>query len=395
VIAISRSLQNEPAPPIARGHYTSEKSHLSRVWRSPYVLLTLAVLFWSGNFIVGRATAGIVRPVALAFWRWTIGLVLVASLGAPYMRREWRALVKHWPVLLVLGGLGIAAFNTLVYVGLQTTTAVNALLLQSAMPVIILAATFLIYGERASVRQALGVAISVSGIIVISAKGDLRALSSLTFSPGDLWVLRAVLAYALYSVLLRKRPVLHPLSFLAAIFSIGAAMLLPLYVHEHMTMAQVQPILPAYLAIAYVGIFPGFLSYLLYNRGVELAGANTAGHAPDDDFRERPGHPAPRRTIRYVRSRQRGSYRRRVGVGDDPASLALPRQIGLTRSSAARRFRPRWVTCDVVGSSAPKTKRLWPRNEQLFATLRIGGCPSPSHQPEAAHWDASFGGDGA
>ena len=91
-------------------------------------------------------------------------------------------------------------------------------------------------------------------------------------------MLAAVGTYALYSALLRKRPAVHPLSFLAATFAIGALVLLPLYVHEHTSVAQVHPVLPAYLAIGYVAIFPGFLSYLLYNRGVALAGANTAGH---------------------------------------------------------------------------------------------------------------------
>jgi drug/metabolite transporter (DMT)-like permease len=249
-----------------------------RIWCSPYVLLILAVLFWSGNFVVGRATAGIVPPVALAFWRWTIGFVLVMSFGVRHIRRDWTTLTRQWRMLLVLGGLGIAAFNTLVYLGLQTTSAVNALLLQSAMPVVILATTFLLYRERPRVLQMLGVLVSIIGVFVIATKGNWQALAQLRFNTGDLWVLAAVGAYALYSALLRERPAVSPLSFLAATFAIGVLMLLPLYIHEHMTIAHVQPALMSYLAIAYVSVFPGFLSYLLYNRGVELAGANTAGH---------------------------------------------------------------------------------------------------------------------
>jgi drug/metabolite transporter (DMT)-like permease len=251
---------------------------ISRLWGSPYSLLILAVLFWSGNFIVGRAVVGIVPPVALAFWRWTFGLVLVLCFGMSHIRRDAGVIAASWRMLLLLAMLGISAFNTLIYFGLQTTTAVNALLLQSAMPIVILAATYLLYGERPGLSQFAGVLLSLAGIAVIASKGDWQALASLSFNFGDIWVLSAVGAYAFYSALLRKRPSVHPLSFLAATFSLGALMLLPLYVREHLLVAQVQPVASAYLAIAYVAAFPGFLSYLLYNRGVELAGANKAGH---------------------------------------------------------------------------------------------------------------------
>jgi drug/metabolite transporter (DMT)-like permease len=154
------------------------------------------------------------------------------------------------------------------------------------MPVIILAATFLLYRERPRALQVLGVLVSVIGVFVIATKGSWRAFIQLTFNTGDLWVLAAVGAYALYSALLRKRPAVSPLSFLAATFGIGVLILLPLYIHEHLTIAHVQPTLVSYLAIAYVSVFPGFLSYLIYNR-------RRAGrcehcrplHAPDADLR--------------------------------------------------------------------------------------------------------------
>ena len=114
-------------------------------WNMPYLLLTLAVLFWSGNFIVGRAVAGDVPPVTLAFWRWTIGLVFILALGHRQLRADLPVLLRAWPVVILLSGLGIAVFNTLVYFGLQSTTAVNGLLLQSAMPLIILLFSFLLF----------------------------------------------------------------------------------------------------------------------------------------------------------------------------------------------------------------------------------------------------------
>jgi len=250
----------------------------SRVWSAPYILLMLAVLFWSGNFIVGRAATDVVPPVALAFWRWTAGLVIVSAIGWRHVARDFDKLRSSWPILLVLAALGISVFNTFVYIGLHSTTALNALLLQSAMPIVILVLTFLLFGERPGFAPSVGVVVSMAGVATIASAGDWGTLASLSFNAGDLWVLAAVGAYALYSVLLRKRPDVHPLSFVVATFALGALMLLPAYIYEHFVAGPLRPSLSAYLVIAYVAVFPGVLSYLFFNRGVELAGANRAGH---------------------------------------------------------------------------------------------------------------------
>jgi drug/metabolite transporter (DMT)-like permease len=251
---------------------------LRTLWSAPYILLTLAVLFWSGNFIVGRAVSDLVPPVALAFWRWTAGLVIVLAFGWRHVIADLHKLKASWPILVILAALGIATFNTFVYLGLHTTTALNAVLLQSAMPIVIIVMTFVFFGERPGFAPAVGVAVSMAGVATIASAGDWSALASLTINRGDLWVLAAVGAYALYSVLLRKRPDVHPLSFLAATFALGALMLVPLLVYEHFAIKPLEPSVTAFLAIAYVAVFPAVLSYLFFNRGVELAGANAAGH---------------------------------------------------------------------------------------------------------------------
>src|SRR5260221_7718689 len=105
-----------------------------RVWRAPYLLLTLAALFWSGNFVVGRALHAELPPIALAFWRWAIAFLLVLGPALPRLRRDWPVLRRHWLVVLALSAFGVAGFNSLIYLGLQSTTALNALLLQSTMP---------------------------------------------------------------------------------------------------------------------------------------------------------------------------------------------------------------------------------------------------------------------
>jgi drug/metabolite transporter (DMT)-like permease len=249
----------------------------ARLWRSPYVLLVLTPLFWSGNFIVGRAVHASVPPIALSFWRWFGALILVIGVAVPHLRRDGPVLVRHWRMMLVLSALGIAAFNTFVYLGLQTTTAINALLLQSAMPMVILASSFALFGERATPAQLVALLLSVAGVVTIVTHGEPLALSELRFNGGDAWVLAAVVAYAIYSALLRRRPQVHALSFLAGTFLVGTAILLPFYLGE-IASGRTAPLEPAtFLAIAYVAVFPSLLAYLFYNRGVELIGANRAG----------------------------------------------------------------------------------------------------------------------
>ncbi len=240
-------------------------------------MLTLAVLFWSGNFILGRAIRTDIPPIALAFWRWAIASLLVLGPSLPHMRRDWSTIKRHVPILLVLSGTGVAAFNTLVYTGLQFTVAVNAFLMQTMMPVFIVLMSFVLFRERIGKWPLVGVLGCLLGAVTIIVQGDVRVIRTLALNPGDLLIFLAVISYAAYTVLLRQRPPLHPLSFLAVTFITGTVMLLPIYLWESLTMRPVQWNAITLLSFLYVGIFPSIISYLCYNRGVDLIGANRAG----------------------------------------------------------------------------------------------------------------------
>lgn len=247
------------------------------VWRQPYLLLVLTTLFWSGNFVLGRAVHAAVPPVALAFWRWAGGFLIVLPFAWPYLARDLTIARRHWRFVLLLSALGVASFNTLVYLGLGRTTAINGLLIQSFMPLAIIAASLALFGERINRWQAIGLALSLAGIVAIVARGEPAALAALEVNLGDLLIVLAVLAYALYTALLRRRPVVHPLSFLAVTFALGALILAPLHVIEHWSGNTLSLDATTLGAIGYVALFPSVLAYLCYNRGVELIGANRAG----------------------------------------------------------------------------------------------------------------------
>lgn len=243
----------------------------------PYILLSLAVLFWAGNFILGRAFHSDIPPVALAFWRWAVASLLITGPALKHLRNDRKDILQHWPAVLLLAFLGIACFNTFAYTGLQYTQAINAFLIQSLMPVLIVLLSFMVFRERIYTLQAIGVMISLCGAATIIAQGDLRVFLSLEFNRGDLFVGAAILCYAGYSALLRMRPKVHPLSFIAATFWIGTVILLPLYLWESATVRTMPLELSVLLVIGYVAIFPSIVSYLCFNRGVEVLGANRAG----------------------------------------------------------------------------------------------------------------------
>ncbi len=251
---------------------------VGRITDWPYLLLFLTITFWSGNAIVGRAVSGHVPPVGLAFWRWTVAGLIVLAVAWPRLRTEWPVLRSHWPMVLLLSFLGITVFNTFLYIGLQHTQAINALLMQTAMPVMIILWTVVVFRERVRIRQAAGLLISLAGATTIISRGDPMVLVGLQWNVGDLWVLSAVACYAGYTALLRMRPQVSAPVFLAATFLAGAVMLAPLYVWESVVQGRAMPWdTTAVAAIAYVAVFPSILAYACFNRGVALVGAPTAG----------------------------------------------------------------------------------------------------------------------
>ena len=252
---------------------------MNRFWHSAITLLALTNLLWAGNFIVGRAVAGEVPPLVLAWWRWTGAFLVAFGFAWSHLRRDWPVLVGHAPVLLLLAATGIASFNTMTYIGLQYTTAVNALLLQSVMPVVILLWAFALYRERPGPFQTLGVLISLLGVAAIAGRGSPGELMRLSFNRGDAWVMGAVVIYALYAVLLRRRPRVHPVSLLVVLMGIGSLLMLPFYLFEANAGAVIRGGWPSYAAIAYTAVLPSFVSYMFFNRGVELIGAGRAGQS--------------------------------------------------------------------------------------------------------------------
>jgi len=244
---------------------------------APYVLMLVPGLVWAGNAIVARAAAAEVPPLGLAFWRWLLAALIVAPLALPHVRRDAHVMYNHWPMLILLSAIGIAFFNAALYIAAHTTTAINITMMQASLPVLVVLASYLIFGDTITPAQALGIALSLTGALMLITHGDLHVLTGLEFDVGDLWMLAACLLYALYTALLRLRPQVHPLSFLFATFLIGALLLSPFYVAETLHGHPMPLSANALLAIAYVAIFASAVGYFAFNRAVEVLGANTAG----------------------------------------------------------------------------------------------------------------------
>lgn len=246
-----------------------------------YLLLILASLFWAGNFIVARAIHSEIAPLPLALARWVLALLLLMPFTIKAVWEQRKLILQHWKILTLLGTLGVGSFNTLVYFGVKYTTANNAILMNSMIPILIMliAAVFL---KQVIARLAmLGVFLSMVGVFVIVSHGRWQALLDLSLNQGDLFVFFAVCCWALYTVCLRWRPQkLQPSVFLTITVVIGCWMIAVAYViycmlNEHWDVIPLT--LSSGLTIAYLGIFPSLLAYACWNLAVTQVGANRAG----------------------------------------------------------------------------------------------------------------------
>lgn len=255
---------------------SSRFAAIAWISNQPYLLLSLTSLFWAGNLVLGRYVSGHVPPVTMACVRWVGAFLLLLPLAWPHLRRDWPVLRAHLPLMLALAFTGFAANTVLAYWGLQYTQALNALLIQSAGPLCVALWTLILFGVRLTWAQGLGIAASMTGVLVIILRGDLTALAGVQVNKGDAMLFGALLVFGIYSALMLRRPVTHPLSLIAFTTGCGALMTIPLNIWELTSGTPLVLDRLTLITLAYMVIFPSALAYLCFNRGIALIGPNRA-----------------------------------------------------------------------------------------------------------------------
>lgn len=251
---------------------------LGSLWQtasSPYLLLVYAMVLWSGNAVVGRAVNTEVPAITLSFWRWAVGFAVLLPLTARPIWRHWVLIVRHWRLLVVYCLLGLVGCNVLTYAALHYTTAVNSSLINSATPIYVMCLSYAMFGDRIEVRQMIGVAVSLLGVVAIVSGGRLDVLGALSINRGDLMMLASIGLWSAYTVLLRRKPEgLPPMAFLAVLMGLGTLIELPFYLAERAFGTPVESSLGLVLAVLYVGIFPAVIALQFWNRAVAALGPN-------------------------------------------------------------------------------------------------------------------------
>jgi len=242
----------------------------------PYLLLTLASLFWAGNIVLARHVAGHVPPLTLSCLRWIGTFMMLWPFARPHLKKDWPVLRARWPLLLLLALTGFAVNNALSYWAMQYTQALNGLLIQSSTPLFVALWSLLLFGVRLTTGQFIGIVISLIGVFVILLRGDLGALAAIQFNRGDLMFAGALLVFGLYSSLMSRRPKVHQISLISFCTAAGALLLAPLAVWEYSTGSVLRPNLESLLTLGYVTVFASTLAYLFFNRGISLIGPNRA-----------------------------------------------------------------------------------------------------------------------
>jgi drug/metabolite transporter (DMT)-like permease len=243
--------------------------------RNTAFLLTLPPLFWAGNAVLARMLVGEFPPLALSFVRWLLALTILLPFAWRGLLVAWPALRAAWRDVLWISLTGVAAYNSLQYVAVQTSSAVNVTLIAAATPVFALVFGVLFFGERARGAQWLGAGLSIAGVLWVLLRGEPANVTRLDFVAGDLVMIVANTTWAVYTWMLRKRRPQVPLApFLAAQMLVGTLMIAPLAVGEAaVTSATIRWTPTAAAVVVYVALFPSLLAYYCWDRGVARVGA--------------------------------------------------------------------------------------------------------------------------
>jgi len=247
--------------------------------KTAYIFLILATLFWSGNFIVGKAASLFeIPPFTLNFYRWTFAWLILAPFTLKEIFRKKNYIINNIKLFLILGVTSITVFNSIVYYSLNFTQVISGVLMISTIPVMIIFFCWVFKIEKTNFYQILGVFFSLMGVVVIVTNANISKLLNLDFNKGDLWMVVAMFSWAMYSALLRKKKFkLSQISLLQTIISAGLILLLPAYLIEMALGYKVDIHLPFILTLTYVVLFPGLASFFFWIKGISIIGSNRSG----------------------------------------------------------------------------------------------------------------------
>lgn len=252
------------------------QSKLSNHIVQGFLLAIIATLLWSGNFIIARKVSHTISPISLAFYRWACASLVLFPFAYKKVIAELPYIKANWKILSLIALTGIALFNTFIYVAGHNTTAINmALIGTTSSPIFatIMAVVFL--KERLGFYRIIGMTICIAGIVLLISKGSWEILLSFKFSSGDAWILAGAFAFAVYNILVRKKPVqISALSFLLIIFVIATLMLFPFYkLEQSLVDNSTQWSTTLISSILYLGIGTSVLAFWCWNLAISKLGA--------------------------------------------------------------------------------------------------------------------------
>ncbi len=244
------------------------------------ILLFLAALFWSGNFIVGKI-AGLneIPPISLNILRWSLAFLILLPFTYKEMLEKRELILKNIYLLCFLGITAVSIFNSALFYSLKTTQVITGVLMISTVPVMIILFSIILKIEKTNTFQVLGVIFSLLGVLFIISKADFEVFKNLAFEKGDLFALFAMISWSLYSALLKKKNYgLSPITLLQVVIGLGVIFLVPMYAIDYIYIGNRILLNTNFiLVLSYVVLLPGIVSFFFWIKGVSLIGANRAG----------------------------------------------------------------------------------------------------------------------
>ena len=244
-----------------------------------YLILILTTIFWSGNFIVGKAASTFqIPPFSLNFYRWFFaGLILFPFTYKEILNKK-KYILENIGFFIILGITSITIFNSIVYYSLYYTQVISGILMISTIPVWIIFISSILNIEKTNIFQIIGVIFSLTGVIFIITKADLNLIKNLDFNKGDLSMVVAMFSWAVYSALLKsKKYEISQFALLQVVIITGLIFLIPIYFIEMYLGHLIVLGKPFLLTLTYVVLFPGLAAFFFWIKGISLIGANRAG----------------------------------------------------------------------------------------------------------------------